>query len=329
MSELRPPWPGLRALAARWDLWPALRELPPGEAPSAEAVQALGIPGPTVAAAFAQAALPGRWVVAGGPGWPRSLHGLPFGPVALQVEGDISRFELDGVAIVGARSCTAYGRQWSRTLARAVADAGGVVVSGLARGIDAEAHVAAGGATIAVLGQGLEVPLPSWQQELRARIVAAGGLVVSEFAPTTHAAAGTFLVRNRIIAGLACRVVVVEAAARSGSRNTAGHALQYGRDVLAVPGPLGAPASEGCLALLAEGAGLVTGPASVTEGIRPRPGSAASDEQRVRAALREPATLAEIAVRAGVSAEAAQALVGRLSLTGQVARLPGARFRLE
>ncbi len=128
------------------------------------------------------------------------------------------------------------------------------MVSGLAWGIDAEAHIAARGATIAVLGQGLQAASPSWQVHLRARVRDAGGLVLSELPSTQGPRPWTFPRRNRVIAALADCVVVVEAGLRSGTRSTVRHALDMGRDVYAVPGPPGEPSSEGCRALLDEGA---------------------------------------------------------------------------
>jgi DNA processing protein len=174
--------------------------------------------------------------------------------VALGTEGNIDLLHAPAVGIVGARACTSTGRQWARRLAAAVVDAGGVVVSGLAHGIDAEAHMAARGRTVAVLGCGLRCRQPAWQAALRRSIVHSGGLVVSELPPDQPPAVWTFPVRNRVLAALSDVVVVVEAGSRSGARVTARWAVEYGRDVLAVPGPVDAPASVGCQALIDEGA---------------------------------------------------------------------------
>jgi DNA processing protein len=193
------------------------------------------------------------------------LVGLPRAPAALWAEGNLTLLRQPAVAVVGARRCTAWGRAWASRIGEAVAAAGGVVVSGLAAGIDAEGHVAANGHTIAVLGQGLDARMPAWQARLRERILDSGALVLSEFAPGIPAAAWTFPTRNRIIAGLARAVVVVEAAQRSGTKNTARHALEYGRDVLVVPGSPESETSAGCLDLIEEGATLVRGPETVIE----------------------------------------------------------------
>ncbi len=269
MKELVAPWSALRNCAASVDLWPVLERLgcsPERADPSAWL--AAGLPArilPRLAMVEAEDDGQVRWLTAGSARWPASLRGLPFGPVALSWEGNLELLDRPGVAVVGARACTPYGRGWARRIAAAVVAADGVVVSGLARGIDAEAHAAAGGRTIAVLGQGLSARMPAWQSSMRARLLAAGGLVLSEFAGRSPAGISTFPIRNRIIAGLSRAVVVVEAAQRSGARTTAAHALRAGRDVLAVPGSLDAPASVGCLELIAEGAQIVLGPQCVLD----------------------------------------------------------------
>ncbi len=206
---------------------------------------------------------PGPWLRADDPGWPAALFGLPGGPVALCAEGNLALLDLPAVALVGTRHCTPTGRSLARDYARAVSAAGGVVVSGLAAGIDTEAHFAAGGATIAVLGQGLLAPMPGWQAASRRRLLALGGLVLSEYPLTLPAGTWTFPRRNRIIAGLARAVVVIEAGHRSGAKNTAHHAVAFGRELAVVPALPGIPSFAGCLDLLEEGAAIVRGPDSV------------------------------------------------------------------
>lgn len=158
--------------------------------------------------------------------------------------------------MVGARSCSGYGAHVGRTVARDLAAAGVVVVSGLARGVDAEAHRGAlegGGRTVAVLGCGIDRDYPRAHASLAARI-AASGAVVSEYPPGTEPAPWRFPARNRIIAGLARAIVVVEARARSGALGTADFALELGRDVFAVPGEITAALSAGTNDLLRQGA---------------------------------------------------------------------------
>jgi len=210
----------------------------------------------------------------------------------------------------------------------AVAASGGVVVSGMAWGIDAEAHEAAGGATVAVLGQGLSAPMAAWATRLRASIVKQGGLVVSEFPALMPASKITFPIRNRVVAGLSRAVVVVEAAKRSGSRITAGLGRDYGREVLALPGPPEAEVSEGCLDLIEEGVTMVRSPRTVLAALGlDRPAvSPRTREGRLLAVLGGGATPEEIAERTGLDLRALQELLGELELRGLVRRAPGRRY---
>ena len=175
-------------------------------------------------------------------------------------QADVELLARPAVAIVGARACSAYGRQIARSLGRDLAAAGLVVVSGLARGVDAEAHrgaLEASGSTVAVLGCGIDRDYPAAHREL-ARQVAATGLVVSEYAPGVEPAPWRFPARNRIVAGLCAATVVVEARERSGALITADFALEEGREVLAVPGEITSALSAGSNALLRLGATPLT-----------------------------------------------------------------------
>jgi DNA processing protein len=193
----------------------------------------------------------------------RQLPDPPFGLFARGAVGEALARLAEGpvVAIVGSRRATGPGLAFARDLAGELADAGAVVVSGLAHGIDAAAHegaLRAGGTTVAVLGCGVDVPYPRRNRDLAARILEHGALV-SEFWPGTPPAPWRFPARNRIVAGLAGAVAVVEAGRRSGALITADFALELGRPVLAVPGWPGALASEGCNGLLRAGAALLEG----------------------------------------------------------------------
>ena len=193
------------------------------------------------------------------PGYLRNIHDPPD-PIFF--DGDIAALRGPAVAIVGARRCTAEGRETARRFARHLAECGVAVVSGLAHGIDTAAHegaLAGGGITFAVLGSGVDRVYPARNAALAQRIVSSGGALLSEYPPGTPPARHRFPERNRIISGLSSAVLVVEASNRSGSLITARMALEQGRDVLAVPGPLSSPQSEGCLRLLREGAALVDG----------------------------------------------------------------------
>jgi DNA processing protein len=199
-----------------------------------------------------------RWLARSDPAFPPLLGAIHDPPAGLFVRGaaDVELLRRPAVAIVGARSCSPYGAQVGRMLGRELAAAGLVVVSGLARGIDGEAHrgaLEAGGATLAVLGCGIDRDYPAAHAELAAR-VRATGLAVSEYAPGVEPAPWRFPARNRIIAGLAAATVVVEARERSGALITADLALEEGREVLAVPGEITAALSRGTNDLLRLGA---------------------------------------------------------------------------
>jgi DNA processing protein len=181
--------------------------------------------------------------------------------------GDVELLSRPAVAVVGARACSAYGRSVARSLARDLAAAGLVVVSGMARGIDGEAHrgaLDAAGFTVAVLGCGIDRDYPAAHAEL-ARRITKHGLVVSEYEPGVEPAPWRFPARNRVIAGLCGATVVVEARERSGALITADFALEEGRDVLAVPGEITSSLSAGTNALLRLGATPVTCAGDVLE----------------------------------------------------------------
>lgn len=217
---------------------------------------------------MAQARLVGATMtVPGDDVYPAHLALLPDAPPLLWVRGDAALLSKPMVAMVGARNASSLGLRMARRMATALGAAGQVVVSGLARGIDAEAHDAAlGTGTVAVMAGGVDVVYPEENATLFARIVETG-CVVSEQPVGLVPQARHFPMRNRIIAGIARAVIVVEAAARSGSLITARDALDMGRDVMAVPGhPFDARAA-GCNLLLRDGATLVRGADDVLEAI--------------------------------------------------------------
>ena len=201
--------------------------------------------------------------------YPRLLRAIPDPPGVLWLRGEAppELLERPAVAIVGARACSSYGRSVARTLGRELAAAGLVVVSGMARGIDSEAHrgaLEAGGVTIAVLGCGIDRDYPAANRELACRIIEKG-LVVSEYEPGVEPAPWRFPARNRIIAGLCMATVVIEARERSGALITADFALEDGREVMVVPGEITSAVSAGSNALLRLGATPVTSAADVLE----------------------------------------------------------------
>jgi DNA processing protein len=207
------------------------------------------------------------------PGYPPLLAQLHDPPVGLFVRGSSDSLRKPAVAVVGARSCSAYGAQVARLLGRELAAAGLVVVSGLARGIDGEAHrgaLEAGGTTLAVLGCGIDRDYPRAHAGLAARIRESGA-VVSEYPAGTEPAPWRFPARNRIIAGLSLATVVVEARERSGALITSDFALELGREVFAVPGEITAALSAGTNDLIRQGASPLLSPHDVLSalGIEP------------------------------------------------------------
>ncbi|GAB6177986.1 hypothetical protein JCM16814_28770 [Desulfobaculum senezii] len=190
------------------------------------------------------------------PRFPDLLRRLPDPPLLLYYSGAVDLLRGACVAVVGSRSCSGTGISHARRISAELSGAGVTVVSGLAWGIDRQAHLAGldgPGSSIAVLGTGLDRTYPPENADVRA-LLEQRGLLVSEFAPGTGPAAQNFPYRNRIVSGLSLGVVVVEAARRSGSRITARMALEQGREVYAVPGPDDMPSFDGCRGLLDEGA---------------------------------------------------------------------------
>ena len=286
----------------------------------------------------AQDALARRWVARGELD---VLCGERLGGFVLDglwVAGALDGLRAPCVAVVGARAPSDGGRRRARRLAEDLARAGVCVVSGLALGIDGAAHegaLAAGAPTIGVLGGGHAHFFPPRHRDLGARIAAAGGAVVSPFAPDVVPQPWQFLARNAVIAALADAVVVVEAAARSGSLNTAGHGGDRGIPVLAMPGDVDRPKAAGCNALIRDGATLIRDAddvlAALPCGVPARPaGSARVDgavdaegdsapARRVLALLREGACDAgTLADRLGLAPPQAFALLSELELSGRI-----------
>jgi DNA processing protein len=199
--------------------------------------------------------------------YPQLLREISAPPPVLYVKGTITGEDAWAVAVIGARRASDYGREVTRRLASALARNGITVVSGMARGIDGEAHRAAlkaGGRTIAVLGCGIDRTYPPEHHRL-AQEIAARGALVSDYPLGTEPEGKNFPPRNRIISGLSLGVLVVEAAVRSGALITADYAAEQGRDVFAVPGSILARGSAGTNALIRDGAKIVLGPEDVLE----------------------------------------------------------------
>ena len=268
----------------------------------------------------------------GDPGYSPLLAQLHDPPERLFLRG--ARPDLlsaPAVAVVGARSCSAYGAEVARTVSRELAAAGVAVVSGLARGIDGEAHrgaLDAGGPTVAVLGCGIDRDYPAAHARL-AREVCERGLIVSEYPPGTEPAPWQFPARNRIIAGLAAATVVVEARERSGALITADFALEEGREVLACPGEITSALSAGTNALLRLGATPLTRVDDVLElyGLARAEKTAPPVSDAAQALLTRledaPATADELVRLAGVDTGSVAAALTELELAGLVAEADG------
>jgi DNA processing protein len=283
------------------------------------------------------------------PDYPVSLRAIDDYPGILFVAGDIKLLASSQIAIVGSRDHSWYGERWGRIFSEALARKGMTITSGMALGIDGVAHRAAldaAGKTIAVLGNGLFHTYPRRHASLAQRIVENGGALVSEFPLAQPPFPANFPRRNRIISGLSSGVLVVEAAIKSGSLVTARTALEQGREVYAVPGPLGSPGSEGPHWLIKQGAIPVTSVEDILENLQygrhPLPDEAEKSNyspDTELAALPFPELLANVgdevtpvdvvAERAGQPVPVTVAQLLELELAGWIAAVPGGYVRLR
>ena len=275
-----------------------------------------------------------RFVARSAPEYPTLLGELHDPPPGLFLRGGAESELLSrrrAVAIVGARSCSSYGSQVARLLGRELAAAGLVVVSGLARGVDGQAHrgaLEAGGVTVAVLGCGIDRDYPAAHAELAGRI-GETGLVLSEYAPGVEPAPWRFPARNRIIAGLAAATVIVEARERSGALITADFALEAGREVFAVPGEITSSLSAGTNALLRLGATALTRPEDVLEALgvtaskAPAAKLGANATVVLRALVDHAAGADDLTRTTGLDAAAVATALAELELVGAVAEADG------
>lgn len=282
------------------------------------------------------------------PPYPAALATISDPPYLLYLRGTLEERDAQAVALVGSRHCTAYGLRVAERLASGLARAGYTVVSGLARGIDAAAHrgaLQAGGRTIAVLAGGLSKIYPPEHADL-ARDVAAMGALLSEAAMKMEPMAGMFPARNRIISGISRAVVIIEAAERSGALITARHAVEQGRSVLAVPGPVENAASEGTNALIRQGAVLCRGVDDILEELKEAPlpvadGSPARAPERVSVPppdldevqrqiwdclAEQPRFLDELANQLSLGVPQLMNVLVGLEMKRVVRRLPGSRY---
>lgn len=290
-----------------------------------------------------------RFIACTDPDYPDPLRDLYDPPGGLFVLGDLPPCGSQALAVVGSRKPTVYGRNATEKLLHELAAAGLTVVSGLARGIDTIAHettLKAEGRTLAVLGSGLLQIYPKENLRLAHRIAERHGAVISEFHPMTPGKPAHFPIRNRIISGLSQATLVIEAGEKSGSLITADQALEQGRDVYALPGPIFSPSSVGTNRLIQQGAKLVqtaqdileeygvcadTSPTASTSSFPSAPGSPAShlspQAQDLLDALGfQETTLDQLLIRTGWDGGLLHTWLLKLQVQGHITALPGGRF---
>jgi len=262
-------------------------------------------------------------------------------PEILYYTGEFPTTRCPSVAIVGTRKPTSYGKEITTRFAEELARKGVVIVSGLALGVDSIAHRAAldaGGTTLAVLANGLPEIYPAAHKNLAREIVEKGGAVMTEYEPHTSARSHFFLERNRIVSGLADAIIITEAAARSGTMNTAAHALEQGKEVFVVPGNITSPMSDGCNQLIKQGATPLTSSDDVISVIAPDLltsqttlplGSNALETTIIQLIAEGVRDGDEIQTRAGVSATDLSTALTMLEINGLVRNLGANQWTLR
>lgn len=271
--------------------------------------------------------------------YPKRLKEIDQPPPVLYMRGEILDSDVWSVAIVGTRKVTVYGRQVAEELTAYLARRGIVVVSGLARGVDAVAHEAAlnaGGRSYAVLGSGVDIIYPPEHKRLAERMVASGA-ILSDYAPGTPPDSANFPPRNRIISGLSMATVVVEAGETSGALITATFAAEQGRDVLAVPGNIYAPQSKGTNRLIRDGARPLLKPEDVLEMLQLE---LVQEKRQARMVLpadaleacilqalsSQPVHIDEIGMQTGLSIDKVSATLTLMELKGAVRQVGGMNY---
>lgn len=273
--------------------------------------------------------------------YPQALLEIPDPPTLLYVRGRLDLLNQSTLSIVGSRNPTPQGLQNAEKFAAALAEAGLVVASGLALGIDAAAHrgaLSVGGGTIAFIGTGIDRIYPARNLEL-AHAIGAKGAIVSEFPIGTPVIAANFPRRNRLISGIARGVLVVEAAMESGSLITARLAGEQGRDVFAIPGSIHSPQAKGCHKLIKQGAKLVEAAQDILEELhwpvsppttkkhQKESGDASESWELLALMGYDPCGIDDLVTRSGLTAEALSVMLLHLELEGRIASLPGNRYQ--
>lgn len=275
------------------------------------------------------------------PAYPQTFLEIPDPPTLLYVRGRLELLNRPALSIVGSRNPTPQGLHNAERFAAALADAGLVVASGLALGIDAAAHrgaLSVSGDTIAFIGTGIDRIYPARNREL-AHEIGAKGTIVSEFPLGTPVIAANFPRRNRLISGIARGVLVVEAAMESGSLITARLAGEQGRDVFAIPGSIHSPQAKGCHRLIKQGAKLVETAQDILEELhwpilpqttqkQPVESCNAAGSADLLAHMGyDPCSVDELVTRSGLTADALSVMLLHLELEGRIASLPGNRYQ--
>jgi DNA processing protein len=275
-------------------------------------------------------------------GYPRPLQEIHTPPIVLFVRGELQPNDTLAIAIVGTRHASSYGVRQAERLAAGLSRAGLTIVSGMARGIDAAAHrgaLQAGGRTIAVLGCGVLNVYPPEHADLADQIRQCGALI-SEAPPRSQPHSGMFPQRNRLISGLSLGVIVVEAAQRSGALISAEHAMEQGREVFAVPGPIDSRTSRGCHQLIRDGAKLVETVDDVLEELGPLVEATPRNDGRVvrhpaelqlnvqeqavlDATTTEPVSIDQVVVRSGLPVQRVLATLSVLEMRHLIRRVSG------
>ncbi len=265
--------------------------------------------------------------------YPQSLLNVADPPLLLYVKGRLDLLNVRSLAIVGSRNASAQGLRNAEAFAQSASEVGFCVVSGMAHGIDAAAHLGGlqgVGSTVAVVGTGLDKVYPAANRELAHRI-AQGGAIVSEFPLGTPPLAANFPRRNRIISGLSLGCLVVEASLQSGSLITARLALEQGREVFAIPGSIHSPQAKGCHALIKQGAKLVESAQDILEELgvhEPAARHTASCEHPLFAHLGfDPVDMETLAQRSGLTIGELSAILLEMELDGHIASVPGGLYQ--
>ena len=269
------------------------------------------------------------------PDYPQALLNIPAPPFLLYIKGRRELLNRPALAIVGSRNATAQGLNNAEAFAQAASNAGLCIVSGMAHGIDAAAHrggLRGQGASIGVVGTGLDKIYPAANRDLAHHLAQAGALV-SEFPLGTPPLAANFPRRNRIISGMSLGCLVVEASLQSGSLITARMALEQGREVFAIPGSIHAPQSKGCHHLIKQGAKLVEQAQDILEELghfaaNPAIQAKVPENQPLLAHLGfDPVDIDSLIQRSGLTIDALSAILLQLELEGAVATLPGGLYQ--